>query len=241
MRGKRRQPRTARARPERRRRRRRRSPTSSPTPATPAANCRANRAARRPARRRSVPAADRAGDRSLARLQGRRPDRDHLRPGAPDRPDARHQLLLHLPGLPEPSRRSRAAGSRDRPGQTERRRRPRRPAPALALRRSRHASTKAATTTTSRCCSASRNCSNWNRSATPPNCPDRLRQQRLQLRSVEQQRQLPRLRQQDAVGRPELAVFLEEPVAGDIRPEGDQVGILGVAPGGGSGERKWTV
>src|SRR4029077_615550 len=36
----------------------------------------------------------------------------------------------------------------------------------------------------------------------------------------------PRLRQQGPVRGPELAVFLEEPVAGDIRPEGDQLVIL---------------
>ena len=127
-------------------------------------------AARRPARGRSVPAAGRAGDRSLARLQGRRPDRDHLRAGAADRPDARCQLLLHRPGLPEPSRPKR----------------PRKPPPARSNRPAAAAgsacscsrpssrparSTKAATSTTTRCCSASRNCSNWNRSATRANSP----------------------------------------------------------------------
>ena len=152
MRRERRRPRTAGARPESRDRRPRRSPTSSPTPATTAAKSPANRGsppaplAAEEFLQRVVP-----GDRSLARLQRRRPDRDHLRAGAPDRAHPRRQLLLHRPGLPEPARRTRRR-SRHRPGQTERRRRPRRPAAALALRRPRHASTKAATTTTTRCC-----------------------------------------------------------------------------------------
>ena len=95
-----------------------------------------DRSAQRPRRRRSVPAAGGAGDRSLSRLQGRRADRDHLSRGSPDRPDARHQLLLRLPGLREPASRS-GARSRHRSGQTDRRRRPGRPAAALALRRPR--------------------------------------------------------------------------------------------------------
>ena len=45
-------------------------------------------------------------------------------------------------------------------------------------------------------------------------------------RGLHQQRQLSRLRQEDAIGGPQLAIFLEEPVAGDIRTEGEQVGVL---------------
>ena len=127
-------------------------------------------AAGRRARRRRVPEADRAGDRSLARLQRRRADRDHLRPGAADRADPRRQLLLHLPGLPEPA--PPKPRQKPRPGRSNQRA----AAAASACCCSRPSSppawsTKAATSTTSRCCSASRNCSNWNRSATPPKKP----------------------------------------------------------------------
>ena len=108
----------------------------------------------------------RAGDRSLGRLQRRRPDRDHLCAGAADRPESRHQRLLrHAPN-------TRTCPPRRRPPKPPPARSNR---PAAAARSgcccsrpsSRRApSTKPATTTTSRCCSASRNCSAWNRSAT---------------------------------------------------------------------------
>ena len=121
--------------PEEGERRPRPSPTSSPTPATTAA--------KRPAHPDSPPAWPRRKPSSKTVVpeitaspayRRRRPDRDHLRPGAADRPERRHQLLLRHARIPEPAAPGAAAGTaRHRAGETERRRRPGRHAADLAL------------------------------------------------------------------------------------------------------------
>ena len=94
-------------------------------------------AARWHRRRRTVPENRRPRDRSLARLQaGRWPDRDHLRPGAPDRAQCRLELLLRRAAVPEPARRLRPSAGQ-RPGQVDRRRWSGRAAADLPLHKTR--------------------------------------------------------------------------------------------------------
>jgi hypothetical protein len=86
---------------------------------------------------RRIPQNRRPPDQRIARLQGRRHAGDHLCPGAAGRRKSGRKRLLHQSGLPQPAA-SRQRSTSDRAGAGNWRRRPRRPAPTLALRRTRH-------------------------------------------------------------------------------------------------------